>query len=101
MGDRTTSCYDLFFSPPAPFFAGQNDRHTFTKEKERNEIKLSNMALHKYVGSGNLNDQLVFFFFLQLPKEFYPYPLSRNKMNVLAIIQFQQYYTTQNERLPD
>ena len=48
MGDRTTSCYDLFFSPPAPFFAGQNDRHTFTKKKERNEIKLSNMALHKY-----------------------------------------------------
>ena len=44
-----TSCYDLFFSSPTPppFFAGQNDRHTFTKEKERNEIKLSNVALHK------------------------------------------------------
>ena len=41
-----TSCYDLFFSF-LPFFARQNDRHTFTKEKERNDINLSNVALHK------------------------------------------------------
>ena len=36
----------LFFSF-IPFFARQNDRHTFTKEKERNEINLSNVALRK------------------------------------------------------
>ena len=41
-----TSCYDLFFSF-LPFFARQNDRHTFTKEKERNDINLSSVALHK------------------------------------------------------
>lgn len=41
-----TSCYDLFFSF-LPFFARQNDRHTFTKEKERNDINLSNVALQK------------------------------------------------------
>lgn len=35
----------MTFSFLFPLFAGQNDRHTFTQEKERNEINLSNMAL--------------------------------------------------------
>ena len=39
-----TSCYDLFFSFP-PFYARRNDRHTITKEKERKEIKSSNMVM--------------------------------------------------------